>query len=94
MLPSPPSLQHFGEAKEEAPKKDGQPKGEEARMGKARKAPQQPDKATKTALGASEPIGSQRLKTKKDSPSDATAYRKTKARTQVQNQQSPRVKMV
>ncbi|KAG8516935.1 Histone H1oo, partial [Galemys pyrenaicus] len=36
-----------GTAKEKAPQKDGQLKDQEARLGKARKTPQQPDKATK-----------------------------------------------
>ncbi|XP_023605179.1 histone H1oo [Myotis lucifugus] len=57
-----------GEAKEEAPKKDGQTKGEEARGGKARKAPQQPDKATEAPPGASGPHGKLKIKGKKDSP--------------------------
>ncbi|EPQ11924.1 Histone H1oo [Myotis brandtii] len=70
-----------GEAKEEAPKKDGQTKGEEARGGKARKAPQQPDKATEAPPGASGPHGKLKIKGKKDSPADAKAHRKTKAGT-------------
>ncbi|XP_036188154.1 histone H1.8 [Myotis myotis] len=70
-----------GEAKEEAPKKDGQTKGEEARGGKARKAPQQPDKAIEAPSGASGPPGKLKIKGKKDSPADAKAHRKTKART-------------
>uniref|UniRef100_G1PYM9 Histone H1.8 n=1 Tax=Myotis lucifugus TaxID=59463 RepID=G1PYM9_MYOLU len=60
-----------GEAKEEAPKKDGQTKGEEARGGKARKAPQQPDKATEAPPGASGPHGKLKIKGKKDSPAQA-----------------------
>lgn len=70
-----------GEAKEEATKKDGQTKGEEARGGKARKAPQQPEKAIEAPPGASGPPGKLKIKGKKESPADAKAQRKTKART-------------
>lgn len=56
------------EAKEEAPKRDGQAKGEEARGGKAaRKAPQQADKVPKAPPGASGPYGKLKVKGKKDS---------------------------
>ncbi|KAK1332375.1 hypothetical protein QTO34_007049 [Cnephaeus nilssonii] len=70
------------EAKEEAPKKDGQTKGEEARGGKARKAPQQADKVTKAPPGASRPQGKLKVKGKKDSSADAKAPRNAKAGTQ------------
>ncbi|XP_036288266.1 histone H1.8 [Pipistrellus kuhlii] len=71
------------EAKEEAPKRDGQAKGEEARGGKtARKAPQQADKVPKAPPGASGPYGKLKVKGKKDSSADAKAHRNAKAGTQ------------
>lgn len=57
-----------GEAKEAAPKKDGQTKNREARGGKARKAPQQPDKATNAPPGASGPQGKSKVKDRRSSP--------------------------
>ncbi|XP_019501497.1 PREDICTED: histone H1oo [Hipposideros armiger] len=70
-----------GEVKEEAPQKDGQTKNGEARVGKARKAPQQPDKATNAPLGASGPQGKSKVKGRRSSP-DAKAHRRTKAGSQ------------
>ncbi|XP_036995182.2 histone H1.8 [Artibeus jamaicensis] len=70
------------EAKEEAPKKGGQTKDGEARVGKARKVPRQPDKATKAPPGASRPHGKSKVKGRKNSPADDKAHRKTKAGTQ------------
>ncbi|XP_036906963.1 histone H1.8 isoform X2 [Sturnira hondurensis] len=69
------------EAKKEAPKKGGQTKDGEARVGKARKVPQQPDKATKAPPGAPRPRGKSKVKGRKNSPDDK-AHRKTKAGTQ------------
>ncbi|XP_016065332.1 PREDICTED: histone H1oo [Miniopterus natalensis] len=74
--------QRPGEAKEEAPKKGGQTKDGEARVGKAKKVPQQPDKATKAPPGASGPHGKSKVKGRKNSPADAKAHRKTKTGTQ------------
>ncbi|KAM5315288.1 histone H1.8 [Glossophaga mutica] len=70
------------EAKEEAPKKGGQTKDREARVGKARKVPPQPDKATKAPPGATGPHGKSKGKGRKGSPADDKAHRKTKAGTQ------------
>lgn len=58
----------LGEAKEEAPKKGGQTKDGETRVGKARKAPRQPDKATEAPSGASGPYGKSKVKGRKNSP--------------------------
>nr|KAF6420413.1 hypothetical protein HJG59_006106 [Molossus molossus] len=71
-----------GEAKEEAPKKGGQTKDGETRVGKARKAPRQPDKAAEAPSGASGPYGKSKVKGRKNSPGDAKAHKKTKAGTQ------------
>ncbi|KAM7141667.1 LOW QUALITY PROTEIN: histone H1.8-like [Molossus nigricans] len=71
-----------GEAKEEASKKGGQTKDGETRVGKARKAPRQPDKATEAPSGASGPDGKSKVKGRKNSPGDAKAHKKTKAGTQ------------
>ncbi|KAM7064322.1 histone H1.8 [Molossus nigricans] len=71
-----------GEAKEEAPKKGGQTKDGETRVGKARKAPRQPVKATEAPSGASGPYGKSKVKGRKNSPGDAKAHKKTKAGTQ------------
>ncbi|XP_066100454.1 histone H1.8 [Saccopteryx bilineata] len=70
------------EAKEEAPKKGGQTKDGEARVGKAREAPRVPAKTTKALPGVSEPPGKSKVKGRKKSPADARAHRKTKAGTQ------------
>ncbi|XP_045687870.1 histone H1.8 [Phyllostomus hastatus] len=70
------------EAKEEAPKKGGQTKDGEARVGKARKVPQEPDKATKGPRGPIRPRGKSKVKGRKNSPADDKAHRKTKAGTQ------------
>ncbi|XP_045048337.2 histone H1.8 [Desmodus rotundus] len=70
------------EAEEEAPKKGGQTKDVEARVGKARKVPRQPDKATKALPGATGPRGKSKVKGRKNNPADDKAHRKTKAGTQ------------
>lgn len=57
-----------GEAKEEAPKKGGQTKDRETRVGKAKKAPRLPDKATNVPPGASEPHGKSKVKGRRTSP--------------------------
>ena len=56
------------EAEEEAPKKGGQTKDVEARVGKARKVPRQPDKATKAPPGATGPRGKSKVKGRKNNP--------------------------
>nr|KAF6474333.1 hypothetical protein HJG63_006083 [Rousettus aegyptiacus] len=71
-----------GEAKEEAPKKGGQTKDRETRVGKAKKAPRLPDKATNAPPGASEPHGKSKVKGRRTSPAAAKAHRKTKAGSQ------------
>nr|KAF6310492.1 hypothetical protein mMyoMyo1_006129 [Myotis myotis] len=78
-----------GEAKEEAPKKDGQTKGEEARGGKARKAPQQPDKAIEAPSGASGPPGKLKIKGKKDSPGVREGFPEQVSQAEEQPKQRP-----
>lgn len=56
------------EAKEEAPKKGDLTKDGEARVGKARKVPQQPDKATKGPRGPIRPRGKSKVKGRQNSP--------------------------
>lgn len=56
------------EAKAQVPKKSDQTKDNEARVGKAKKAPRQPDNATNAPPGASGPHGKSKVKGRRNSP--------------------------
>ena len=87
-----PAPRRPAEAKEEALKKGGQTKDGEARVGKTRKVPQQPDKAAKSHPGATGPSG--KSKTERTAQQMTRPTGKPKLGFRVQNPWSPRARMV